>query len=376
MPDAPPRSAYIHIPFCRRRCGYCNFSVIAGRSDLASPLLDALEIELGWSGEPAEVDTLYVGGGTPTQLRPAEMRRLCLLLRRKRPLAPGGEWTFEANPEDVDPAVVDLLVEQGVTRVSLGVQSFQAPKLQALERCHTGDEAQRAIELFQQDGLQVAVDLIFAAPQEELTTWRGDVDDVARLRPDHVSTYGLTIEHGTAFWGRRRRRALAEVDEQLQREMYIAGIDALEQAGYEHYEVSNFALPGRRSRHNQVYWAGAEYFAEGPGAARYVNGVREVNHRSTTTYLKRVLAGASPVAEREALDDEQRAREMLVLGLRTLNGVDRETFGQRAGRSVDELIAQPLRKFVDLGLLCDDGQTVRLTQDGLLVSDSLWPELL
>jgi oxygen-independent coproporphyrinogen-3 oxidase len=158
--------------------------------------------------------------------------------------------------------------------------------------------------------------------------------------------------------------------------MYALAIDRLTAAGYEHYEVSNFARPGRRSRHNQVYWSGEPYFAAGPGASRYVGGIRETNHRSTTAYLQKVLAGESPVAEREELCPEARAREFLVFGLRRLEGVSRHDFEQRTGFEVDDLVATELERFVGLKLLADDGQRIRLTREGLFVSDAIWPELL
>ena len=194
---------------------------------------------------------------------------------------------------------------------------------------------------------KLSLDLIFATPGETLDEWAADLEAAIALEPDHISTYGLTFERGTAFWTRRERGELAEVDEELQREMYALAIDRLTAAGYEHYEVSNFARPGRRSRHNQVYWSGDGYFAAGPGAARYVDGVRETNHRSTTTYLQRVLAGESPVAEREQLDAEARARELLVFGLRRIEGVARRDFAARTGFEIDELdrrAAQEIRR--------------------------------
>jgi oxygen-independent coproporphyrinogen-3 oxidase len=224
--------------------------------------------------------------------------------------------------------------------------------------------------------MQIALDLILATPAETLKQWKADLDAAIGLEPEHVSTYGLTFERGTAFWGRRLRGEIAEVDETLERDMYALAIDTLTGAGYEHYEVSNFARPGCRSRHNQTYWSGDGYFAVGPGAARYIGGIRETNHRSTTTYLRRMLANESPVAERERLSSEARARELLVFGLRRMAGVSREEFFERTAYQLDRLAGKPLRKFVDLGLLSDDGERVRLSRDGLFVSDSIWPELL
>jgi oxygen-independent coproporphyrinogen III oxidase len=376
MTSPAPRSAYIHVPFCKHRCGYCDFAVIAGRDDLIDAYLDALAVELGWLGGPCEVDTLYFGGGTPSHLDEPHLDKLCDVALAAHSLAPGGEWTVEANPESLTAGRLRVLAERGATRVSLGVQSLNDEKLKALDRDHSRETAIEAVRLVQAAGLQVSFDLIFAAPGETLTDWRADMRDALALEPGHISTYGLTFERGTAFTTARDRGQLGELDEDLQRELYAEAIDVLTGAGYEHYEVSNFARPARRSRHNDVYWAGDEYYAAGPGAARYVGGVRETNVRSTLAYLKCLQTGESPVAERERLDPERRARERLVLGLRRLRGVEKGPFASTSGYAVDALAGNAIAKFAAMGLLEDSPERVRLTREGLFVSDALWPELL
>jgi oxygen-independent coproporphyrinogen-3 oxidase len=371
-----PRAAYIHVPFCRHRCGYCNFTLVAGRRDLIAAYLRAIELELRSLETPREVDTLYFGGGTPTQLDVHQFGQLALTVLRWHPLADGYEWTVEANPADVTTAMIDTLAALGVSRLSLGAQSFRGDKLRLLERDHQAADIRKSAALARRFGMQLSVDLIFAAPGETLEQWSADLDAAIDLAPDHISTYGLTFERGTAFWARRLRGECREVDESLQRDMYALALDRITAAGFEHYEVSNFARPGCRSRHNETYWSGDAFFAAGPGAARYVDGVRQTNHRSTTTYLKRVLAGDSPVAEREKLSPEASARELLVFGLRRMEGMSRRDFAQRTAYEIDELIAARLGKFVDLGLLEDNGERIRLTREGLYVSDAIWPELL
>lgn len=373
---APPRAAYIHVPFCRHRCGYCNFTLVTGRDDLIDSYVRAIELELAGLESPREVDTLYFGGGTPTYLPPAKLAQLAKTVLRWHPLAAGNEWSVEANPADVDESMIETMASLGVTRLSLGGQSFRAKKLRLLERDHTARDIARATQLARRHGMQICLDLIFAAPGESLEQWSADIDAALALAPEHISTYGLTFEKGTAFWSRRLRGELAAIDESLERDMYALAIDRLTESGFEHYEISNFARPGCRSRHNETYWSGAGYYAAGPGAARYEGGVRESNHRSTSTYLNRVLAGKSPVAERERLTAEARARELLVFSLRRLEGISRAQFQATTGFAIDDLIAVPLRKFVDLGMLADDGDRVRLTRAGLFVSDAIWPELL
>jgi oxygen-independent coproporphyrinogen-3 oxidase len=371
-----PRAAYVHVPFCAHRCGYCNFTLIAGRDDLIEAYVAALQRELSWLVEPRPVETLFIGGGTPTHLPPAALARLLGAVRRWFPLAERGEFSIEANPAGLDAERVDILAEYGVTRMSLGAQSFDAEKLAVLERDHAPADIARGVELGRKRLASVSLDLIFGAPGETLEIWRRDLESALRLAPDHVSTYGLTYERGTTFWNRLGRGRLARLDEELERAMYAEALDSLGAAGFEHYEVSNFARPGHRCRHNEVYWAAEEYYAAGPGAARYIAGRRETNHRSTTTWLKRVLAGESPVAESETLSPEDRAREALVLGLRRMEGVDRRQFAAGAGFEIDALVGPELSRFVELGLLCDQSGRVRLTREGLFVSDAIWPAFL
>lgn len=374
-----PKSAYLHVPFCRHRCGYCNFAVVAGRSDLIADYLRAIEIELGWLKEPRPVETLYFGGGTPTQLPMAELDQLLQLAKQWFPRSSESsqfEWTVEANPADLPDEAIRLLAKRGVTRISLGAQSFHDEKLSKLERDHTAEDIGHTVASAHDAGLEVSIDLIFAAPGETLAEWESDLEQAIALGTGHVSTYGLTYEQGTTFWSRRLKAELSELDEELQRDMYLIAIERLTAAGFEHYEVSNFGKNGQHSQHNEAYWAGNEYFAVGPGAARYVEGARETNHRSTTTYLKRVLAGESPVAEREELTDEERAHERLVFGLRRLEGIDVEAFAKKTGYEVDALAGESISRFVEQKMLKREGNRLMLTREGLLVSDAIWPELL
>lgn len=364
------------MPFCAHRCGYCNFTLVARRDDLIQPYLAALDRELSALGEPRQVDTLFLGGGTPTQLRGRQLARLLSIVTSWFSLAPGGEFSVEANPADLDDVCMGLLADAGVTRVSLGAQSFNERKLRVLERDHSREHVVRAFDAARRRVAKVSLDLIFAAPGETEAEWNADLRLALSLEADHVSTYGLTFERGTAFWGRKLRGQLTPADESLERSLFEMSIDALTQAGFEHYEVSNFARPGHRCRHNETYWDAQEYYAAGPGAARYVAGRREVNHRSTTAYLRRVLAGQSPTAEWEELSAEDRAREALVLGLRRLDGVRRGEFAGRFGHTVDALAGDALGRFANEGLLSDDGDRVALSRAGLFVSDAIWPHFL
>ncbi|MBX9789926.1 MAG: radical SAM family heme chaperone HemW [Pirellulales bacterium] len=375
-----PRAAYLHVPFCRHRCGYCNFTLIAGHDDLVDRYLNCLAHELALVQRPRDVDTLFVGGGTPTHLEPDKLARLLELARHWFPLARGGEFSIEANPNDLTGLLGkqrgSVLAAAGVTRVSLGAQSFHADKLRLLERDHGPAEIRQAVELARGFAHSVSLDLIFGAPGESLDQWQADLDAALEIEPDHVSTYGLTFERGTRFWSRKLRGELVQLPEEIERDLYALAIDHLTAAGLEHYEVSNFARAGHRCRHNEVYWAGEEYYAAGPGAARYVGGRREVNHRSTLNWMARLERGQSPVAESETLDAEDRARELLVLALRRRAGIGRDEFRRRTGLEIDSLVGRDLARYVDLGLVEERQGQLRLTRAGLMVSDALWPNFL
>ncbi len=373
-----PQSLYVHVPFCRRRCGYCNFTLVAGRPDLVEPYLAAVDEELAGCGGPWKLETLFLGGGTPTQLAPRQFERLTASVRRSFCWNAQSEVSVEANPADVQAELLGAMAAAGVNRVSLGSQSLDPAKLSLLERDHGPEEVRRAVDAIRSKlpGASVSLDLIFGTPGETGPGWLADLEAALALEPDHVSTYGLTWEKGTAFWGRQRRGELAAAGEELEREMYLEGIDRLSAAGLEHYEVSNFARPGHRCRHNEVYWNAEEYWAVGPGAARYLAGERGVNFRSTSRYLRAMARRESPVAQRERLGPEDRAREALVLGLRRIAGVDEAEFARRFGFSPSELGGKELSEYLDRGWLARQGGRLHLTRAGLVISDGLWPAFL
>jgi oxygen-independent coproporphyrinogen-3 oxidase len=373
---SPPRSAYLHVPFCVHRCGYCNFTLVADRDDLIPQFLVAIERELSLLEVPRPVDTLFFGGGTPSHLTPDRLRQLITIARHWFDIGDDPEFTVEANPLDMTPDRIAVLRAGGVTRLSLGVQSFDNRTLRGLDRNHRGEDVERALALARGVFSSISMDLMFGAPGQSLHDWRDDLERAVQAQPQHVSVYGLTFERGTRFWSQLQRDELQRCPEELERNMYELAIDCLTAAGYEHYEVSNFAQPGFRCRHNEAYWAGCTYFAAGPGAARHIQGRREVNHRSTTTYLRRVLAGESPVAESEFLSPEDAARERFVIGMRRLAGVNAVEFAKESGKQVTDLFGEPLARFLAEGLMEQDGEWYRLTRAGLLISDALWPDIL
>jgi oxygen-independent coproporphyrinogen-3 oxidase len=366
-----PTAAYIHVPFCAHRCGYCDFTVAVGKEHLAEEFLRALEIELSTLAEPRVVTTLFIGGGTPTHLDARQLGRLLAIVTQWFRLSPDGEFSVEANPAGLDETKIELLAEHGVNRVSLGVQSFDSQVLRTLERDHDGGVIADTVARLVPWIPNVSLDLIFGVPGQSLELWRETLARAVALRPTHLSTYGLTFEKGTAFWSRREKGVLAQVPDDLEREMYAAAMDELPRHGYAQYELSNFAKPGYRCRHNETYWAALPYFGFGPGAARYLNGRRETNHRSFTTWLSRVLSGRSPVGDVEELAPVDRAREALVVGLRRAAGVEQEAFRNVTGFELEEIAGPALERHLSSGLLERTASGIRLTREGRFLADTV-----
>jgi oxygen-independent coproporphyrinogen-3 oxidase len=366
-----PTAAYIHVPFCAHRCGYCDFTLVAGKDHLVGDYLRALEIELRSLQLPRTVATLFVGGGTPTHLSYRDLDRLLALLGRWFNLSAGCEFSVEANPSGFGREKVEVLAAHGVNRVSLGVQSFDKQMLVVLERDHHASEIEAAAALLSERIPRFSFDLIFGVPGQSLELWRETLRRAIALGPGHLSTYGLTFEKGTAFWSRRAKGHLRQVSDDLERAMYAAAMDDLAGAGFEQYELSNFARPGHRCRHNETYWAGLPYYGFGPGAARYLRGRRETNHRSVTTWLARVLTGRSPVADVDDLSPADRARETLIVALRRSRGVSRDEFRSQTGFELEQVAGAAIARHCASGLLETTAAGIRLTREGKFLADTV-----
>ena len=379
MNDAPwlkPSAAYIHIPFCAHHCGYCDFAVASGQDHLIDLYLEALGMELATLGSPRAVSTIFLGGGTPTYLTAAQLERLLSDIRRWLPLTDEGEWSIESTPESITPEKINVLAALGATRVSIGVQSFHPHLLPVLDRIHGPEHVAPAVEAVRRRGMSVSLDLIFGVPGQSFDDWQSDLKRALELEPDHLSTYGLTYEKGTPLWKERERGQVKSLDEEAELAMYLLAIDRLGDTGFEHYEISNFARPGQRCRHNEVYWANHAYYGFGVSAARYVNGKREVNVRNLKDYLKRVLASESPTFQSEQLTPEERARETAIIQLRRCDGINRTEFNRQTGYSLDTLMGAKIAQHVELGLLEDKDDRVRLTRQGKCVADGIVADLL
>ena len=366
-----PKAAYIHVPFCAHRCGYCDFTVAVGKDHLAQAYVEALDLELNSLSEQQPVETLFIGGGTPTHLPAAQLDELLQVVRRWFGLAPGAEFSIEANPAGLDDGKIAILAKHGVNRVSLGVQSFDSHVLKTLERDH---DAPTICDVVSRVALQipnVGLDLIFGVPGQALADWEATLSQAVALKPTHLSTYGLTFEKGTAFWSRRAKGEIIQTNDELERSMYALAMKFLPRHGYEQYELSNFAQPNFHCRHNEIYWAALPFFGFGPGAARYLNGRRETNHRSFTTWLSRIKSGQSAIADNDELSPIDRAKEAFIVGLRRITGVERASFQATTGYPIEEVVGQALEKNLQLGLLEETPTGVRLTLEGRFLADSV-----
>jgi oxygen-independent coproporphyrinogen-3 oxidase len=374
---------YLHVPFCRVRCGYCDFNTYtaeelrgARRSDFAGQAAEEVAFAaraLDASGVPARAaSTVFFGGGTPTMLPPADLAHMLAAVRHGFGLAPGAEVTTEANPDSVDAAGLRALAEAGFTRVSFGMQSAVPAVLKTLDRTHDPERVPLVVGWARDAGLAVSLDLIYGTPGESLDDWRRSLDTVLALEPDHASAYALIVEEGTALARRIRSGELPAPDDDLQADMYDLADGLLEAAGLGWYEVSNWSRDAAsRSRHNLAYWTGEDWWGVGPGAHSHVGGVRWWNVKHPAAYAQRIGSGASPAAGRETLDAPTRAVERVLLETRLADGMPLDRLGPAGRTAVAGLIADGL--VVPGAALA--GRVV-LTRPGRLLADAVVRRLL
>jgi oxygen-independent coproporphyrinogen-3 oxidase len=373
------RTVYVHIPFCRRLCGYCDFYSGVPTEGTIGPLVDALLRELdGYSNRhELALETVLVGGGTPTSLPARELRRLLIRLSTLARRGAALEFTVEANPETVTPEIAMLLGSAGVNRVSIGAQSFDPADLAMLDRSHRVEQVAETVSACRAAGIaQVNLDLIFAIPGQTSATWLKSLKAAMALQSEHLSCYSLTFEPGTRLFEQLQAGAIERIDEDLDATLYEQTIDTLTAAGYGHYEISNFARPGCECRHNLAYWHNEPHVGIGPSAAGLVAGVRYRNVTDVAAYTRAVLEGRSPRTEEERRSDEQQARETAMLELRLTEGIDRRRFRQRYGADPVEFFAEPVQRHGTRGLLEVTDTHLRLTRSGLLLGDLVIADFL
>lgn len=369
---------YIHIPFCAKRCLYCDFFSNT-EMKFKEPYVDAVirEMELRQEyigGEP--VETIYFGGGTPSQLQAADFERIFEAAARLFDISNCKEITLEANPDDMTPEYVSTLRSLPFNRVSMGVQSFQEKDLRFLNRRHDREQALRAVALCKENGIgNISIDLIYGLPGQTPDEWVSNLDEAIRLDIPHISAYHLIYEEGTALYKLMEAGKIAPVEEDLSVSLFSTLIYKLTEAGYLHYEISNFARPGYFSQHNSSYWTGKKYLGLGPSAHSYDGESRQWNISSLPLYLKGVTAGA-PDIELEKLDLNTRYNDYIITGLRTMWGVRltdiRERFGEEKRLYLDRQATAYLRR----GLLILKNDTLTLSEEGIFISDGIMSDLL
>ena len=357
------RHLYIHVPFCTRRCAYCDFAIAVRRNVPVDDYLRgvALELEERSAAIGSELETLYLGGGTPSRLGSDGVARLLDAVRNRHAIADDAEVTIEANPEDVSRENVTAWKSAGVNRVSLGVQSFSDTVLAWMHRVHSAEESRRAVDALREGGVtNFSLDLIFALPPEIERDWNRDLDEALELHPPHISLYGLTVEPFTPLARWQSRGTVTEGSEDSYAAEFLLADRLAASRGYRHYEVSNFAIPGNEARHNSAYWTGAEYVGIGPSAHSFDGSTRSWNVSAYNDWLGRLDLAKPAVEGNETLDAGNRAAERVYLGLRTDRGL-------KAGA----LDLEQARKWSGAGWARIEEDVVKLTPEGWLRLDSL-----
>lgn len=349
---------YLHIPFCRQKCGYCDFASFAGLENLTDAYLSALDKEASfYSGQ--KFDTLYIGGGTPSVLTAEQLERLCEIVRRRfTPVSLFVESTMEANPESLTEEKLRVLKDAGLNRLSLGLQSFEDKTLKRIGRVHDVKTFLTAYAAARKAGFDnINVDLIAGLPGQSQKEFEDGLKRLVGLRPEHISVYGLQIEEGTAFY----RNGVQTDEDLLRNELELAHF-ILQNAGFVHYEISNFARPGRESKHNMNYWQNGGYLGVGSAAASYQNGARRANVRGAREYLKRMQEGPSPAEFCETLRGKAKEGESVMLGLRMLGGVSLTPLQKR-------MFEAEIKDLLLRGLVEQNGDLIKLTFEGLFLAN-------
>jgi|GEM_PF-222342 len=378
---------YLHLPFCQTKCGYCDFYSLPTIPGMIGGLVQALLAELCRRAPQRPVETIFIGGGTPTELPPEALQTLLAGVADRA--GPVREWTVEANPTSAAESKLELLRRFGVNRVSFGAQSFRPDELKMLERLHDPRHIGESVRAARAVGFDnVSLDLIYAIPgrkaqaaatvqPQTLDRWRESLRKAIDLDPDHLSCYGLMYEPGTALTRSRNQGEIIPCTDAVEADMFELTIEELGAAGYEHYEISNFAKPGRRCRANIIYWNNQEYLGVGPSAVSYLDGTRRKNIPDVRSYIQLMQSDPKAiVTEQEQLSALARACETAVQMLRMTRGIDLDRFQVQTGFDAREIFARAIRRFGDLGLLDTDERTIHLTRRGLLLANRVMADFL
>lgn len=361
------KSAYIHIPFCAKICTYCDFNKYFIQHQPVDDYLTSLITEMSWVGKQ-KLSTMFVGGGTPTALSEAQLERLLVAIQKQFEIT--GEYTFEANPDELTEGKVALLKKYGVNRLSLGVQTFDEDLLKVLGRSHQREDIYSAVENARKYQISsISIDLMYQLPGQTMTQFEESLEEALSLNIDHISSYGLILEKQTQFYNLYQRGELNEPDEDLGAEMYHFMIEKLGQHGFKQYEISNFAREGHSSAHNKVYWKNENYYGFGAGASGYVNGVRYSNTNPVNHYIEQVSQNKRPVRTEETLTKQEKMEEEMFLGLRMNEGVDKSRFNKKYHIELLDYYQDEIEDLKAKNLIYETPTHIALTEEGRVIGN-------
>ncbi len=370
---------YVHIPFCKAKCGYCDFYSVALERQPVGHLIEQVvrELESRVARAHRPIRTIFCGGGTPTVLPMGSLAELLAELSQIARREHVAEFSVEANPGTVDDQRARLLAQAGVNRVSLGAQSFNVQELAVLERLHAPHDVAFSVERLWRHGIDgLNLDLMFGIPGQTMDTWNESLRRAMELEPEHIACYGLTYEPGTPLFERRSQGLVTPCDEDLEADMYLHAIDTLAAAGYEQYEISNFARPGYQCLHNLAYWHNEPYIGIGPSASGYLDGHRYKNVSDVEEYIRRMDTQGNAEAESEVIDTPKLITEMIMMQLRLVEGLSIADFRQRIGLDPIALFGHALDRLIHQGFATVSGTHVALTRQGRLLSNAVIRELV
>ena len=369
---------YIHIPFCKRRCIYCDFfstTQSEKKAEYVHALVRELEMRKDYVGNE-EIETIYLGGGTPSQLSQEELEEIFTYIYKVYKVTLDAEITLEANPDDLTPEYVSMLRKLPINRISMGIQTFQEETLKLLHRRHTAQQAIEAFKRCREAGFKnISIDLMYGLPGETLETWEQDLQQAIDLHPEHISAYHLIYEEDTALWKLREEHQVEEADEDLSLTLFKTLIEGLTKAGYQHYEISNFCLPGLHSRHNSSYWTGKKYLGCGPSAHSFDGISRQWNVSSLEKYLEGIRMGQL-VFEIENLDLYTRYNDFVITSIRTCWGMCLSQLRATYGETLYNYCLRMAKPHIRQGVLEIKEDTLKLTSEGIFISDGIMSDLL
>lgn len=368
---------YIHIPFCKSRCIYCGFystTLLDLRKKYINAVCREMELRKNYIREP--FSTIYLGGGTPSLLDEAELTKLFLYINNVYDVDRNAEITMECNPDDITPEFTNMLSRLPINRVSMGAQTFADSRLRLLHRRHNSDEVKHAVKLLREAGIKnISIDLMFGFPDESLSQWKEDISAALALNIEHISAYSLMYEEDTPLWKMLDTGKIKEIDEELSLTMFKELVCQLTDAGYEHYEISNFSRPGYRSRHNSSYWHQVPYIGLGAAAHSFDLNSRQWNVADLKLYIEEINNGIIPM-EREELDNDTTFNDIITTALRTSDGIDLNALETRLGKRYRNTLISAAGKHIEQGLLEIRHDRLRLTSEGIFISDMVMSDLM